>query len=226
MTWYTFCGYLRFFYPALLGTLTINPVILMTRLFILTALVLLSSCDKTEVIGPRASLPVHDRNDKPRTPLAIGTIRGYFNDDYKILTDHIEKVQPIDSFSNCYFYGSCNNSDLKQINLIRCDDEFIAAIYINGLSPDSLPLELPVSQQFGRSAEIQFYSFGNWNSTSAGFYYLNNFYGVNVFITDVTDDVLTGTFEGLLGSSSSGSIWVRDGEFKIKIFRKHISCGK
>jgi hypothetical protein len=202
-----------------------KPVFFLGRLFILAAFVLLSSCDKTEIIGPRASMPVHYRNEKPRTPLALGSIRGYFGDDYRILTDHIEKVQPIDSFSNCYFYGSCKNFDLKQINLIRCDEEFVASIFINGLSPDSLPSEFPVPQQFGRSAEIQFYAFGNWNSTSPGFYFLNNFYGKNVVITDITDDVLTGTFDGLL-RSSSGSILVREGEFKIKIFRKYMPCGK
>jgi hypothetical protein len=202
-----------------------RPVILLKLLFFLTASILLSSCDKTEIIGPRSSFPVHNRNVKPRTPLTLGTIRGYFGDDYRIFTDHIEKVQPIDSFSNCYFYGKCNNFDLKQINLIRCDEKYVAAIYINGLSPDSLPAELPLPQQFGKSAEIQFYSFPNWNSTSPGFYFLNNLYGQNVVITDFTDDVLTGTFEGLLGSSS-GTIRVSDGEFKIKIFRKYMPCGK
>lgn len=202
-----------------------KPILLLKLLFILTAFVLLSSCDKTEIIGPRPSFPVHNRNVKPRTPLTVGTIRGYFGDDYRIFTDHIEKVQPIDSFSNCYFYGKCNNFDLKQINLIRCDEKYVASIYINGLSPDSLPAELPVPQQFGKSAEIQFYSFANWNSTSSGFYFLNNFYGKNVVITDFTDEVLTGTFEGLLGSSS-GTIRVSEGEFKIKIFRKYMPCGK
>jgi hypothetical protein len=202
-----------------------KPVLLYKLILFLTAFILLSSCDKTEIIGPRPSFPVHNRNVKPRTPLTLGTIRGYFGDDYMIFTDHIEKVQPIDSFSNCYFYGKCNNFDLKQINLIRCDEKYVAAIYINGLSPDSLPAGLPVTQQFGKSAEIQFYEFANWNSTSPGHYWQNNFYGVNVLITDNTDDVLTGTFEGLLGSSS-GSILVREGEFKIKIFRKYMPCGK
>ena len=202
-----------------------KPVILLKLLFLLTPFALLSACDKTEIIGPRPSMPVHNRNVKPRTPIAVGTIRGYFDDQYRILTDHIEKVQPVDSFSNCYFYGKCSNLDLKQINLIRCDEEYVASIFINGLSPDSLPAGLPATQQFGKSAEIQFYAFANWNSTSPGFYFLNNFYGKNVVITDVTDDVLTGTFEGLLGSSK-GSIWVRDGEFKIKIFRKKVPCGK
>ena len=105
-----------------------RPVILKKLLLILTVFVMLSSCDKTEIIGPRPSFPVHNRNVKPRTPLAVGTIRGYFGDDYRIFTDHIEKIQPIDSFSNCYFYGSCDNFTLKQINLIRCDEEFVAAI--------------------------------------------------------------------------------------------------
>lgn len=200
-----------------------SPVI--TPVLLLIIFLLLNTCDKITIIGPRPSLPVHKRTEKPRTPLTVGSIRGYFGDEYRTFSDHIEKVQPIDSFSNCYFYGSCDDFDLKQINLIRCDEEYVLAIFINGVSPDSLPSERPVPQEFGRSAEIQFYSFPDWNSTSPGHYTLNHFYGNNVFITDNTDDVLTGTFEGLLGSSSGG-IWVREGEFKIKIFRKHMPCGK
>ena len=41
-----------------------------------------------------------------------------------------------------------------------------------------------------------------------------------------TDDILTGTFEGILRSSTGGTIPVTEGEFKIKIFRKDMSCDK
>jgi len=197
------------------------------RISLVTVVILLLySCDKTVIIEPRAPLPVHERTQKPRKPLETGTIRGYFGDRYITFSEHIEKVQPVDSFSNCYFYGSCDDFDLKQINLIRCHEEFVVAIFINGVSPDSLPAGPPFDQKFGRSAEIQFYAYPNWNSTSPGHYMLNHFYGNNVVITDNTDDVLTGTFHGLLGSASGGDIWVSDGEFRIRIFRKHMPCGR
>ncbi|MDX9727566.1 MAG: hypothetical protein RBT38_14400 [Bacteroidales bacterium] len=198
-----------------------------TRISLMTvAILLLYSCDKTVIIEPRAPLPVHERTQKSRKPIETGTIRGYFGDRYITFTEQIEKVQPVDSFSNCYFYGSCDDFDLKQINLIRCHDEYVAAIFINGVSPDSLPAGPPFDQVFGRSAEIQFYAYPSWNSTSSGHYSLSHFYGNNVVITDYTGDVLTGTFNGLLGSASGGGIWVSDGEFKIRIFRKHMPCGK
>ncbi len=158
--------------------------------------------------------------------LQTGSIRGYFGDDYLTFTEHIEKVQPIDSFSNCYFYGSCNGTSSNQINLIRCDSVFVLAMYIMGYPLDSLPATLPVPSEFGRYAEIQFYPFQSWNWDSPGHYSLADFYGESVFITDKTDDILTGTFEGILRSSTGGIIPVTEGEFKIKIFRKDMSCDK
>jgi hypothetical protein len=194
-------------------------------MFLIIVFMLLYACDKIDIIGPRPPLPVHQRNHKPRTPVPLGCIRGYFGDNYRTLTQHIEKVAPIDSFSNVYFYGSCNN-DQKQINLIRCDSEFVFAMYIMGYSLDSLPATLPVPSEFGKYSEMQFYPFQAWNSTSPGHYNLDDFYGKNVFITDKTDDVLTGTFEGTLRSSIGEIMTVSEGEFKIKIFRKNMPCGR
>jgi hypothetical protein len=57
-------------------------------------------------------------------------------------------------------------------------------------------------------------------------YSLDDFYGKNVFITDKTDDILTGTFEGILRSSTGNIMPVSAGEFKIKIFRKYMPCGQ
>jgi hypothetical protein len=185
---------------------------------------ILYACDKVTVEITRPPLPVHQRDEKPRTPVPLGCIRGYFGDYYRTFTQHIEKVQPIDSFSNVYFYGSCNDA-LKQINLIRCDSAFVLAMYIMGYSLDSLPASLPVPSEYGKYAEIQFYSFQNWNWGSPGFYVLDNFYGKSVFITDKTDDILTGTFEGILTSSTGDILPVTEGEFKLKIFRKYMPCG-
>ncbi|MGE5458380.1 MAG: hypothetical protein ACM3RX_08495, partial [Methanococcaceae archaeon] len=115
--------------------------------------------------------------------------------------------------------------DLKQINLIRCDSTYVIAIYINGISPDSFPT-VPVPQEFGRFTEIQFYKFKDWNIISADTnnsrYILNDFYGKNVLITKIKDDVLTGRFEGFLKSPGGKVLNVSEGEFQIKIFRKHM----
>ena len=200
--------------------------LLFTRVFVMIIFMLLYACDKIVVIGPRPSLPVHPRDKKPRTPVPLGCIRGYFGDYYRTFTQHIEKVQPIDSFSNCYFYGSCNSSTLNQINLIRCDSVFVLAMYIMGYSLDSLPASLPVPSEYGKYSEIQFYPFQDWNSVSPGHYTLDDFYGKSVFITDKTDDILTGTFEGILRSSTGEILPVSEGEFKIKIFRKYMPCGQ
>ncbi len=199
--------------------------LLFTLLFLMIILTLFSGCDKVVIIEPRSPLPVHNREGKPRTPLTVGTIRGYFGDEYRTFTQHIERVAPIDSFSNCYFYVYCSGSALNQINLIRCDSEFVLAIYINGYPLDSLPATLPVPSEFGKHTEIQFYPFQSWNVTSPGHYWLPDFYGKSVFITDKKDDILTGTFEGTLTSSTGNIMSVSEGEFKIKIFRKFMRCG-
>ena len=197
------------------------------KFFLLAVLVFVitTSCDKVIVIEPRSSFPVHGRTGKARTPLPVGSIRGYFGDHYRVFTEHIEKVQPIDSFSNVYFYGTCNDA-LKQINLIRCDSDYVFAIYIMGYPLDSLPADLPVPSEFGKYSEIQFYPFQSWNSTSPGHYFLDDFYGKSVFITDRTNDILTGTFSGTLRSTAGGLLQVSEGEFKIRIFRKFIPCGQ
>ena len=198
----------------------------MKAIRIIFLLFIVVACDKIVITGPRPSLPVHQRNDKPRTPISPGTIRGYFGEYYLTFSQHIEKIQPIDSFSNCYFYGSCNGAVSNQINLIRCDSVFVFAIYIMGYPLDSLPEILPVTTEYGKYSEIQFYPFRSWNWSDPGHYSMSDFYGKSVFITDKKDDILTGTFEGTLRSSTGDILPVKEGEFKIKIFRKDMSCGK
>lgn len=146
---------------------------------------------------------IHERDKKPEKPVALGTIRGYLGEYYRTFNQYIDKVAPIDSFSNCYFYSS-GSLDLNQINLIRCDEEFVFAIYIIGYPLDSLPSSLPVDSEFGKYTEIQFYPFQSWNRGDQGHYSLDDFYGKNVFITDITNDILTGTFNGTL---TSAFIW-------------------
>ena len=200
-----------------------KPSLLFILMFMMIVFMLFYSCDKVTIIPARPPLPVHQRDSKPRTPLPLGCIRGYFGSKCKTFTQHIEKIQPVDSFSNVYFYGSCND-DFKQINLIRCDSVFVLAMYIMGYSLDSLPDTLPVPSGFGKYTEIQFYPLQSWNGASSGHYTLVDFYGESVFITDNTDDILTGTFEGTLRSPQGETMHVKDGEFKIKIFKKYMEC--
>lgn len=198
----------------------------MKAIRIIILLLIVVACDKIVITGPRPSLPVHHRNDKPRTPISPGTIRGYFGDYYLTFSQHIEKIQPVDSFSNCYFYGTCNGSTSNQINLIRCDSVFVFAIYIMGYPLDSLPETLPVPSEYGKYSNIQFYPFQSWNWSDPGHYSTSDFYGSSVFITDKTDDILTGTFKGTLRSATGDILPVTEGEFKLKIFRKDMSCDK
>ena len=183
-----------------------------------------NACDVIHVEETYPPLPVHERDKKPDTPVELGTIRGYFGDYYLTFDQHIERIQPVDSFSNIYFFGSCNGYPLNQINLIRCNADYILAIYINGYPLDSLPLLLPVKQEYGKYSSIEFYSFGNWNWGDPGYYSLSDFYGNSLFVTDVRDDVVTGTFKGTLLSSGGGMTPVTDGEFKLKLFRKDMTC--
>lgn len=199
--------------------------LLFILMFLMIVFTLFYACDKVTVEITSPPLPVHRKDEKPNTPVPLGCIRGYFGDYYITFTQHIEKVQPIDSFSNVYFYGSCNDA-LKQINLIRCDSAFVFALYIMGYSFDSLPVTLPVPSEYGKYSEIQFYPFQDWNSGSPEHYTMDDFYGKSVFITDKTDDILTGTFEGILRSPAGDILPVSEGEFKIKIFRKYMPCGQ
>jgi hypothetical protein len=202
-----------------------KPLPIFNLALLMIIFILFNACDVVTIEIEPPPLVEHKRDDKPLAPVALGCIRGYFGDYYRTFAQHIEKVQPVDSFSNVYFYGSCNNT-LKQINLIRCDQEFVLAIYIMGYSLDSLPATLPVPVEYGKYAEIQFYPFQSWNSTSPGHYTLDDFYGKSVFITEIKDDVVTGTFEGILRSSTGDILPVTEGEFKLSLFRKYMPCGK
>jgi hypothetical protein len=199
---------------------------LFSRIFLVVILIVLFACRKESVekiISHSVSRLIQKSDSLP----PLGCIRGYFGNEYKTFTQHIEKVALIDSFSNCFFYESCSNT-LKQINLIRCDSTYVIAIYIMGISPDSLPAILPVPYGNGQYVEIQFYRFEDWNNVSddVNYYHyrLDDFYGRGVTITSNTDDVLTGTFGGDFISTSGDVLHVSKGEFNIKIFRKYMAC--
>jgi hypothetical protein len=196
---------------------------LLPEICVILLFMLFYACDKMSVETTPVPQPVHKKDPKPVSPVALGCIRGYFGDYYRTFAQHLEKVQPIDSFSNCYFYGTCGNS-LNQINLIRTDTAFVLAIYINGIPLDSIPMTKPVPEEYAKYTEIQFYPFNDWNSTSPNHYWFSDLYGKSLIITDKTDDIVTGTFSGMLRTESGKMMQVTDGEFKIKLFRKYFPC--
>jgi hypothetical protein len=205
---------------------SMKSLLLLIRMSLVIVFMLFYACDKVTVEIKNPPLPVHRKDEKPLTPVPLGCIRGYFGDYYRTFTQHIEKIQPVDSFSNCYYYGSCNGTPINQINLIRCDSSFVFAMYIMGRSLDSLPATFPVSSGYGKYADIEFYPYQSWSWNSPGHYFLAGYYGYSVSITDKTDDILTGTFEGILTSSTGEMLPVTDGEFKLKIYRKYMPCGQ
>lgn len=190
-------------------------------LFFLLFLIL-TACDKVTTEYSLPPLPRNQKNEKPDTPVPLGDIRAFFGEYYRTFSQQIEKVQPVDSFSNVFFYG-CN--DNNQINLIRSNSVFTLAIYLTGYSIDSLPLNKPLPEVYGKYPQIEFYPFGHGGWSYPDYYSLAYYIKKCEFIiTDKTDDILTGTFDGMLISSAGNQLPLSEGEFKIKIFRKKLSC--
>jgi hypothetical protein len=192
-----------------------NKYLFIPLFFVLTA------CDKVTIDYTSPPSPVHQKDEKPDYPVPLGSIRAYFGDFYRTFSQHIEKVQAIDSFSNIFTYGVYKNDPVNNINIIRCDSIFVIEMYISGYSLDSLPLNQPLPEVYGKYPQIQFHPFGNWNWGDPSVYSLAYYIKKCVFIiTDKTDDILTGTFDGMLISSTGSLLPISEGEFKIKLFRK------
>jgi hypothetical protein len=195
-----------------------NKYLFISLFFILTA------CDKVTIEYTSPPLPRHQKDEKPNTPVPLGSIRAYFGDYYRTFAQQIEKVHPVDSLSNIFTYGEYKNTPVNNINILRCDSIFVIAIYITGYSLDSLPINQPLPEVYGKYPQICFYPFssGNWGDPS--YYSLAYYLQKCVFIiTDKTDDILTGTFSGMLESSTGSLLPISEGEFKIKIFRKKMN---
>jgi hypothetical protein len=187
-------------------------------------LLILIACDKVTIEYTSPPLERHQKEEKPNIPVPLGSIRAYFGEYHRTFSQQLEKVQPIDSFSNVYYFGC---SDNNQIHLLRSDPTFIFAIYITGYSIDSLPLNQPLPEVYGKYPQIEFYPFGHWDWRYSDFYSLAYYIKKCVFIiTDKTDDILTGTFDGILVSPTGDLLPISQGEFKIKVFRKKIPCAQ
>jgi len=186
------------------------------------ALMFFNSCDRVTIDRTSPALATHQKDKKPDTPVPLGCIRAYFGDYYMSFSQQIETVQPVDSFSNVFVYGDC---DYNEIIMTRRDSSFVLSIYLNGYSVESLPLNTPLPEEYGKYPVIDFYPADQWKWSDPVFYSLAYYIQKCIFIvTDKTDDILTGTFSGMLQSSSGDLLPMSEGEFKIKILRKKIAC--
>ena len=185
---------------------------------------ILAACDKVSIDYTSPPLLRHEKDVKPDTPVPLGCIRAYFGDYYRSFDLQIEKSQTVDSLSNMYTYGEYKNEQVNNIRLIRSDSIFIIEIYLTGYSIDSLPVNQPLPEVYGKYPQINFHPFGHWNWGDPSVYSLAYYVQKCVFIvTDKTDDILTGTFDGMLISSNGSLLPISEGEFKIKVFRKKMS---
>jgi len=169
-------------------------------------------------------LPRHQKDEKPNTPVPLGCIRAYFGDYYRTFTQSLEKSL-IDSLLNLYTYGECNYDNYYNIAIHRCDSFFVFSIYLSGYSLDSLPLNQPLPEVYGKYPQINFYPFSHsgWGYPD---YYSLAYYNKKcvLIITDKTDDILSGSFDGMLISSTGNLLPISEGEFRIKVLRKKIPC--
>jgi hypothetical protein len=185
-------------------------------------ILLLNACDKLTIEKTSPPLLQHQKDEKPDSPVPLGSIRAYFGEYYRTFSQQMETVQPVDSFSNIYFYDDCNNN---QINMIRCDSFFVFAMYLSGYSLESLPVNQPLPEEYGKYPQIDFYPFGHTNWGDPSYFSLAYYVQKCVFIiTDKSDDILTGTFDGMLISSTGSLLPISEGEFRIKLFRKKMLC--
>lgn len=182
------------------------------------------ACDKVIIEYTYPPLSVHQKDKKPDTPVALGSIRAYFGEYYRTFTQGPEWIQLPDTSSNVYLYGSCGNR-LNQITMLRSGAGLILSLRLTGYPLDSLPVNQPLPEVYGKYPQIDLYPFGNSGWGDPACYSLAYYIQKCIFIiTDKTDDILTGTFDGMLISATGDLLPISEGEFRIKVFRKEIPC--
>lgn len=199
----------------------------MNKFLFFLLFLILTACDKLTIDYFSPPLPVHQKDVKPDIPVPLGCIRAYFGEYYRSFTQQTERIQPVDSISNLYLYGAYKSNQINNIRIVRCDSEFVFEIYINGYSLDSLPLNQPLPEVYGKYPQINFHPHGQSEWGDPSFYSLAYYVKeCNFIITDIKDDILTGTFDGMLISSTGSLLPISEGEFKIKVFRKKMSISQ
>jgi len=172
----------------------------------LSLLTLLFSCKKDEAT--------------PETPVIpeLGSISGKFGSESFYFTAPFYTSEGMaDTMSNVYytygFFGMHRNDAKLATKGI--------SLYIQCTGMESLPLNQPVP-----FCEVQLNNYLCPNDTVFGPRDSCNYIGssldqsVEMIITDKTDDVLTGTFSGVIRTRTGLTKQVTDGKFRIRLIRK------
>jgi hypothetical protein len=198
----------------------------MKNIFMITGLLLMVSSCKKEADSLLSSKPAIDsatifpnyvNSDSRQEYFIQGTFNGK-----KIC---FSPATPVDTFFNAYYFKPSIEQD--ELNLIRSNAEGSAEmqIYIGSstLITRAIPYYLPhpnlVKCEF---TQFQFYDswhrHGNENDASDDYTYkASTNSGMKLTVTSFKDNIIEGTFEGVLKTNTGKVMKVQDGLFKIKI---------
>ncbi len=133
---------------------------------------------------------------------------------------------PSDAFFNAYYLDE--TIDLDQLNLIRANSEGSAEMQIYFGKSEMLTRPIPYNLPHENLAQCEFTQFqfydtwhrhGTENDQFDDYtYQASTNTGMKLTVTDFTNDIMEGTFEGILRTNTGKIMTVTDGSFKIKIF--------
>ncbi len=128
-------------------------------------------------------------------------------------------------FLNGYWFSP--SEGLDELNLIQINKEGSAEMQIYFVNSEILTRKIPyylpaVAPVPGEVAQFQFvdkqHEQNAQNTPTDNFDYFGNSYqNMNLVITSFVDNVIQGTFNGILTSNTGNAIKVTDGSFKMKI---------
>jgi hypothetical protein len=154
-------------------------------------------------------------NNEPPTPIEV--IHGDFAGE---ILNYSTKFSATDTFANAYYYNESDN----QFNLIRRDRSLHKeiAIFMKGepLDQISLPYQVPF-------VNLQLLDLNNLAFNACQFCapdsvnYRSHSASITATITEKKDDLIIGTFEGTISTATGKEKAVKNGTFRIKVFRKH-----
>ncbi len=155
-------------------------------------------------------------------------IRGYFGNEYI----NFDKVPPLsDDATHTYMY---NGTNVNQINLIRSKGVYSLAgrrfeIYIMGYPLDEMPIPMVYNYQaYPYAASVSFIDGTQKVDTLFSATDKYNYSAVScadpfqLTVISKTNDIIQGTFEGIVSTRTGLTMKVAQGEFRVKIKRRRI----
>lgn len=179
-------------------------------LSVLSFFMIFNSCKKKDLIQDNS--------------LQADQVQQYIKGDLdSVPFNYTYKISP-DTFFNAYYYGPNQN----QINLIRADNNpatrqlEIYFMLFENLDSIQVPIVAP-SSAFPGNFYIQLSDFVHHVDTVFSPTDNYNYKGTSITatITGKSNDILTGNFSGQLETMTGLSKTISNGEFQIKILRKH-----